>query len=179
MQITFWSILAEGQEQVQESGGYDMRTFVFIGCILALSLFLLAKTRRRVARSQKTKGVSVRDRVDELQGPKDVYDQVNELMARLADLSRQINGQIDTRLARLEIMLRQADETIKNLEELSGTEIEREVISPPERDDPGSQEILQLAEEGLSAVAIAQRIGRPVGEVELILALRGGGRQRD
>ena len=38
-------------------------------------------------------------------------------MARLADLSRQVNGQLDTRMAKLEKLLADADRKIENLGE--------------------------------------------------------------
>jgi len=41
------------------------------------------------------------------------------------------------------------------------------------RDD--TRTIIELAEQGLSAREIAQQVGRPIGQVELIIALRGKG----
>ena len=41
------------------------------------------------------------------------------------------------------------------------------------RDD--TRTIIELAEQGLTAREIAQQVGRPIGQVELIIALRGKG----
>jgi len=46
-------------------------------------------------------------------------------------------------------------------------------VPPPEPQiDPRHAEIYAMADEGRSATDIASRLGRPSGEVELILALR-------
>ena len=39
--------------------------------------------------------------------------------------------------------------------------------------DPRHAQVYDLADEGLSAPEIARQLGRPSGEIELILALRG------
>jgi len=144
-------------------------------------------------------------------------------MAELADLSRQINGQLDTRLVQLEILLHEADDKIARLEaathqgacgdevqaaesELSEQRAEaeemlsrlrgegrsslRDVASrsknasketvPSESQEPTEENsenpehrnIFALSDSGQSAIQIAQQLGRPTGEIELILSLR-------
>ncbi|MBN2376638.1 MAG: hypothetical protein JXD22_09560 [Sedimentisphaerales bacterium] len=190
----------------------------------------MRKTQRRVARSQSSASMPVSERVSKVMPGHDIYSQIGELMAQLADLSRQINGQIDTRIAKLEALLDQAEQTLARLENTpvpqnnaqnrhlnpsrdpSGrpssspapAESLRDIAekfhqqkkidtspapsqtlsqdsnNPEEFQNAASeesknavinQEIQQMHRSGMSAVAIAQKMNRPVGEIELILAL--------
>ena len=123
---------------------------------------------------------------------------MGNLLVELSEMSRQMTGQLDTRAARLEALLREADEKIAVLRSLgSGAAASGAAGLPPqgvlvqakllETDavpmraaeesvsavDPRHAEVYDLADEGRSAQDIARQTGRPRGEVELILALRG------
>ena len=176
-----------------------------IGAVF-LSVYFLVTTLRKVRRSQLRSQRTVSQRVDELHprlGP--MQAQINELMAELADLSRQINGQIDTRVAKLEILLDEAERTISRLEGQSGARSESDISDSfrhgathkqsvtntkgaasesgafrqewanlPKNhiaNEQETQSVLGLDKQGKSAIAIAQELDRPVGEIELILAL--------
>lgn len=217
MLIQFLCILADAAQEGGDSGtpGADLlKSFMLVGGILVVGLFLMVRTQRRAGRSRARGDLSARERVQEMRGASDVYRQVNELMAALADLSRQINGQIDTRLAKLEILLRQADERLGPLEGLNGREgqagqvgqaAQGEAQASLERiseefhrsqavrrenrrrgpseplgegadgssggDSPLARQIMDLSSQGLSALDIARRLERPVGEIELVLSL--------
>ena len=117
------------------------------------------------------------------------------LIKELADLTRRVNAQIaqvDERSARLEQLLRAADERAARLVSTNGdsngdglstpvvpttttmttgTSITTTTSSPDEI-DPRHVEIYTLCEQGLSTQQIADRLHRPSGEVELIIALR-------
>lgn len=191
MHIFLWSVIAEAEPT---SAWQQMRPVVLIMGILFVGFFLWVATWRRVRRSQRRSQRSVKERLAEAVPGRVICSQIDELMAALADLSRQINGQIDTRLARLEILLQEADEAIAELAGPSGSEssttqtaertgqgaASESIKSLSEQfhqqgvsgaDSPESREILAMVGEGLSAVQIAQRLNRPVGEIELILAL--------
>ena len=197
MQSLLFYILAQLPPEGQEPGKIDLRSFLWVALVVALALFMLIITRQRMSRSKKHSDMSVKERVDHLKGSSGIYDQINELMARLADLSRQINGQIDTRTAKLEQLLHDADKAINKLEKHTKNQVpwhqetdgegenpsfephqrepqvvESQQVAPKEKIiSPETRQILQLAEEGLSAVEIAGQLDRPVGEIELILAL--------
>ena len=105
---------------------------------------------------------------------------ITSLMNDLAEMARQLNRQIDGRCARLEQLLRAADERI---EQLSNAEqnARRDAPGPspadgkkpdPDEPDPRHVEIYRLCDEGMGARQIAQRLDRPAGEIELIIALR-------
>ena len=204
--LIFHVILAEGAEAADRP--FDPSMFLWVGIIVFLSYFLLMKTRRRIQRSQQFSHLGAKARVDQLRksDSNQVQVQVEQLMAELADLSRQINGQIDTRLAKLNALLDEADRTIARLEQTMGQppagpstrpapQSKSRIGSEPtpadnpqqksknltaakrvpgsqSEPDPQTQAILHMANQGRTAVSIAQHLGRPVGEIELILALK-------
>ena len=115
-----------------------------------------------------------------------MQEDMQELLVELQELSREINAQIDTKFAKLEAALRNADDRIEQLERLI-----RQVANVPNLDvtvgdgpcpdpqRPASSEadskkalIYSLADAGKTPVEIAQETGTHTGEVELILALR-------
>lgn len=122
------NLLAQITETIQSSENppldpFDPTSVLWIVGIVLLSLFMVRTAMRRVARSRQRSQLPLQERLAESrQKVHASYDQMNELMAALADLSRQINGQIDTRLAKLETLLHQADQTIKQFGELVGSE---------------------------------------------------------
>lgn len=232
----FTQILAETPPVGQDSGIYDKyKPFIWVALILILGFFLLIRTQRRVSQSMKKKELTAHERVNRYTGGKDIYSQINLLMSDLADLSRQINGQIDTRIAKLQIIMRQAEQTIARLENLTGntppgsntgntdiggsdtgntgeklgqsnyfdktiSDISDEfhhqkpagvtdttdisdtydpngITNSARRQDNSSNSLhtkqtLDLSAQGYTALQIAQELNRPVGEIELILALQ-------
>lgn len=115
---------------------------------------------------------------------------MNNLLVELSEMARQMTGQLDTRAAKLEALLREADEKIATLRSLGGGGASPPVLveakllesdavpmrageDPVPPADPRHAEVYDLADEGQSAQDIARQTGRPRGEVELILALRG------
>jgi len=116
---------------------------------------------------------------------------MSNLLVELSEMARQMTGQLDTRAARLEALLREADEKIATLRSLQpgggpphGVLVEAKLLEAdavPMRTaedasvavDPRHAEVYDLADEGQSAQEIARQTGRPRGEIELILALRG------
>jgi hypothetical protein len=112
------------------------------------------------------------------------------LIKELADLTRRVNAQIaqvDERSAKLEQLVRAADERAARLRAMQGTSngdgdasspaptVEMTLTSSGPADDvidPRHVEIYTLCEQGLSTQQIAERLHRPSGEVELIIALR-------
>jgi len=100
--------------------------------------------------------------------PRAVERQMENLLVDLAELSRQIGAQLDTRAAKLELLIKQADERIA---QLKGQPVE-EPPAPPVENESRYIEIYRLADAGQSTVQIAQQLNRPQGEIELILALR-------
>ncbi|MGF1634299.1 MAG: hypothetical protein ACFCVE_10660 [Phycisphaerae bacterium] len=132
---------------------------------------------------------------------RNVERQVNQIMVDLSEMSREVLGQLDTRAAKIEALIRDADERIAELRRLEhmpkqATAAEAgDGVTPADRPrladaaraapsfpgdpttpDPQHDEIYDLADAGEEAPEIARRLDRPLGEVELILALRARAR---
>jgi hypothetical protein len=113
-----------------------------------------------------------------------VERQMQNLLVELSEMSRQISAQLDTRAAKLEVLIREADEKIRQLKSLQGAPTARpedrfrmdepadDRLDPPDPPDPRYTEVYALADQGRSPFEIAQKLNRPAGEIELILALR-------
>ncbi len=217
-----------GQENGDSSNFDVLKSFLYIAAIVLAALLMMRWAQRRSEQSRRRSLLSVRERVSQMKAGTDIHSQIGELMGQLADLSRQINGEIDTRLAKLEILLRDADQTISQLEKLTGKESKTQPLPPSEPTGKGAeairkitedfqqpkraessktstpmtektnkteekseesespassqnnvknsiekQQILEMSEQGMSPVEIAQELNRPIGEIELILALKG------
>jgi multidrug resistance efflux pump len=194
LSVTLLNLMLASGEPVAENGKSAIPTdIVWIFAIIFLGLFMMLATWRRVRRSQAHDQLTVQERVSNVMPKADgVYTQINDLMTELADLSRQINGQIDTRIAKLDLLNAQADETINHLQRLledtqakstSGQmpattasvpkEVRRSDAEPNQApiESQETRNILNWANQGRSPVSIAQELNRPVGEIELILAL--------
>ena len=107
------NVLAADSVEPTDSSDISLTDFFWIPLIIGLSIFMLLTTWRCVRRSQEHDNLTVQERVSNVM-PKGntVYSQISDLMAELANLSRQINGQIDTRIAKLDQLNAHADETI-------------------------------------------------------------------
>ena len=118
---------------------------------------------------------------------------MSNLLVEMSDMARQMTAQLDTRAAKLELLIKQADDRIAAIKAAThgittvpaeAPSPEPEIIShpvverappPPAAVDPRHAAVYELADQGLSPHEIAQQMGRPNGEIELILALRTGG----
>jgi hypothetical protein len=119
-----------------------------------------------------------------------VERQMQNLLVELSEMARQVTAGLDTRAAKLDALIREADEKIAALSALqSSVSIRRSddpavqptmsmVVAPAPappcayEPDPRHAEVYSLADQGQSPSQIAGRLNRPNGEIELILALR-------
>jgi hypothetical protein len=118
---------------------------------------------------------------------------MSNLLVELSEMSRQMTAQLDTRAAKLELLIKEADDRIATLrraeagittvppdektepsEIFSDPPVEAPAVAPAPP-DPRHLAVYDLADQGLSIQEIAHELGRPTGEIELILALRTGG----
>lgn len=160
--------------------------------VVGLTIVMLS-TRRRIAQSRQPSGSSVRRRYEQYQERNRAGRDLETVMAELDQLARQVHGRLDTRFAKLEMVIRDADERIENLSRLvraaEGSPtldltLEEAVPDPPPPDDKDIDDkrhapIYRLADSGLTAAEIAGEVDRTTGEIELILALRRTRRQAD
>lgn len=126
---------------------------------------------------------------------------VRELMRQMDRLATDIDRRMGGALADMQATISVADERIEALQDLlvraeqiatdddspqpaeAGAEPSESCDEDPSLDPPASarpvseahQEILRLSRDGLTPARIAEQLGRPVGEIDLILRLHGGG----
>ncbi len=102
-----------------------------------------------------------------------VERQMQNVLVELSDMARQISSQLDTRAAKLEALIKDADEKISQLKSAS---LQTPVPVPPPAielpPDPRHADVYALADQGRAPPDIARQLNRPSGEIELILALR-------
>lgn len=178
MQSTSIEILAEG-------GTSTVQLLMLIIGVGGLAVLLLS-TRRRIKNVKHEPTETSREQFARLGGLSRTTREVERVMQELDSLSRQIHGRIDTKLARLEKLLRDADQRIALLSKAGDPSAERgsrlEVLLDQEQPtdrvsgdenagDTTQQTVLRLAEESLSVMEIARQLGKTPGEVELMLAL--------
>jgi len=117
-----------------------------------------------------------------LAGQRAVERDMSNLLVELSAMARQITAQIDTRSAKLELLIREADEKIAALRAAAPqSRASPYAITGPispraevreEPVDSAHAQVYALADQGRSPREIAAQLGRPDGEIELILALR-------
>ncbi|MFQ5590506.1 MAG: hypothetical protein ACE5HE_05015 [Phycisphaerae bacterium] len=188
-------LLANAMLGAGEEGFGASRLLLLAGGVLGLGI-VLRSTFRRVARSRTPPSTSARGVYAELTENTEARHDVERVMLELDQLARQIHGRIDTRCAKLEAIIRDADDRIDRLSrlvrDLKGEprlditvgdgpsprpSSKRETSSQsttPGRDDPEVRHaaVYRLADAGLSPQRIADKTGQTAGEVEFILALR-------
>lgn len=171
---------------VAQTGRVDAVQMVMLVLAVGALAIVMLSTRRRIRESQRLSPTAARRRYAELQEEVKASRGLEQVMLELDQLSRQIHGRIDTKLARLEAVIRDADQRIDTLSRLirtmqgeSAQEFTLDRESPDEARSARSDivddrhaPIYELAEGGKSPVEIARRVGKTTGEVELILALK-------
>ena len=128
-----------------------------------------------------------------LAGERSAERGMQTLLLELEQMSRQLSVQLDTKAAKLDALIREADEKTAALrgvlaQDRAGALADRLMTDDATGDRPAREafgsglaalashrSIYELSDAGDAATAIARKLGRPAGEVELILALRGGG----
>ena len=113
-----------------------------------------------------------------LAGQREVEKQMTELVVELEKMARQMTSQLDTRAAKLELLIREADEKIAALRSTDASpppmiRVEPAQIRQALLPDNRHTDVYELADQGKTPRQIAQHLSRPYGEIELILALRG------
>ncbi len=172
-----------------------------IAAIVAVTTMLMIRLRRKAREAGSDPRTYARELQARLREEKSTITEAEEVMRELDALARQIHGRIDTRFARLEALIRDADQRIEALSRLERQAQGRATLDvvcdesatgrssaggstrPENANEPPDTaaatperrlqaEVIRLSEAGLDARGIARETGRAVGEVELILALR-------
>ncbi len=185
--ITLITVLSFSPLQMDggESGTNTLQLIMLIAAIAGLTILMIS-TYRRIRSARRPGKSTVQQRYAELRGQQSAKRGVEEVMLELDQLSRQIHGRLDTKLVRLELLIRDADERIDRLaravrsadgraavEVTIGRESPHDPAHPMREAEPDPHTTIHgLADDGLEPAEIAQKTGKPIGEVELILALR-------
>ncbi len=162
--------------------GLLMATGVLIITVVMV-LRLWKRRRMSAARSAVPIGERVGITAANPMTPRQGTDRMEAVMSEMQELTRLCAAQVENRVARLEMLLREADARIAQLEALTGAEApaapEFRVaprVSAPSAPKIGSDELSQrvyeLADSGLTPASVARELGEHTGKVELILALR-------
>jgi len=151
----------------------------------ALLTIIMITTRNRVRTSMQAPRKTARSRWNETNDRRQALREVEDVLVELDQVARQVHGQLDTRFAKLEAVIRDADGRIAKLERLlraaEGTptlDVTLDEIHPDEPDpEPVMStgphaDVYRLADAGMSGIEIAQETKKTTGEIELILALR-------
>jgi hypothetical protein len=158
----------------------DSRWFIVAGVMLVVIWVLMKPRKGKDPLQQSGPRMSLAQQ-------KNVERQMETLLVEFAEMARKISAQLDTRSAKLELLIKEADEKLAALgaqtgagnaaenEPLVHAEVQTPVTAtagdagPP---PPQHADVYQLADQGRSPLEIAKQLNRPSGEVELILALR-------
>ncbi len=154
-----------------------------LALVIGATVLVMISTRRRMRAAQNTPRTYAREHLTRLREEKAVMGNVESVMLQLDELAREITGKIDTRFAKLEKSIRDADARIDKLGRLvraadgnPGLDVILDDKAPaPEsasRADDRYGPIREMHASGLSLIEIAQQTGQTTGEVELILALQ-------
>ncbi len=174
-------------------------------CLVMLSVAMLRRSQQRQATAREV----TREHMARLRDQHNLRGSMDDLLVQLEEVARRVNAQVDTRFAKLEAVIHDADQRIARLERLTGRVTTPEhlptgsgpaapsptgpEVAPPPPDGehaapppiasapprcpstpPGERRrrIYDLADQGTSALVIADALQMPIGEVELILSLR-------
>lgn len=138
-----------------------------------IAVFFLMSSLRRKQRNrvERPAGPSARPAVHEPNAR--LQNDLNDLLVELQELSRKISAEIDTRFAKLEAAIRDADRRIAVLHRLTRAAGQPpSTPGPTEASDSRHAIVHELADTGFTPVEIARELGKTPGEVELILNLR-------
>lgn len=173
--------------------------WILIGAAAAAAFYLLVLRPKL----QKRRGNDALERSSEqgaLSRQRGVEREMSGVLVELTEMTRQVGAQLDTRAARLEVLIQQADQRIATLQSISpqrgpdanassplgaqggslnasyaASADPRTTATASVPVDPRHAEVYALADQGNSPPEIAARLGRPNGEIQLILALRSRG----
>jgi hypothetical protein len=171
--------------------------------IAGLTILMISTRKKMVQRSRESAArPKVRDQARQMQKESHLRRDLDQVMLELDQLSRHIHARIDTKFAKLEAVIRDADERIERLSRLTDTASGQgggedvrgggkgQLDITLEQQDPGTpssatpesaatserrmdhEAIYRMGDAGMSAHEIAARTGKQTGEIELILSLR-------
>lgn len=172
-----------------DGGGFSTgQLTILVVAAMGLTLVMLS-TRRRIRLSHAASAQTASERIAAVAARNRTARDMEAVMLELDELSRGIHGRLDTKLVRLEALIRDADQRIERLaaanaappapdridvvvgDESTPDNEARQAANDEPRREP-HELIHEMADRGASVIDIARKAGRTPGEVELVLALR-------
>ncbi|HNQ22251.1 MAG TPA: hypothetical protein PKK06_04070 [Phycisphaerae bacterium] len=182
------TLLAADPSTGRTWGDMGAGQLLLVALVVVFTTITLIRTRQKIRERQRDAGESVKARYERLTAEQRQRQDLDQAVLQLDELARQVSALLDTKYAKVEAVLREADRRIAQLNALLQASpgprrldltLDAEppdalspVEAPPRGEDPRQAAVYRLADEGKSATEIARQVDQPVGEVELILALR-------
>jgi hypothetical protein len=177
-----------------DNAAAGMTTLLLVLCGIVIMIVLL---RRHQFRSATGRDMA-REQLARIRDQNKLRNSLDELLVQLEEASRRVGAQLDTKFAKLETVIRDADDRLARLEHALGPLGDRPAQTPasaepaarraqgrgggrdrvPSDDttsgpgDPRFQRVCELVDAGATPIQAAEELGMPLGEVELILNLR-------
>jgi hypothetical protein len=167
--------------------GYTGTQIAGFAVFAAILTMVMISTRSRTQRNMQAPRHTARERYTSAKDQGKSLREIEDVMLELDKLAREVHGRLDTRFAKLEVVIRDADERIAKLERLTGSPEPKSAprvdvtlseeqpdapVPPPTMADSPHADVYRLADAGLTEMKIAEETGKTMGEVELILTLR-------
>ncbi len=162
---------------LDDAGG--LPGILMIGGVLMMSAILLGRLKRN-RRKRSASAPTPREQIAAIRSRAANRTQIEAFKVEAHEFTRQLAAILDTKAARLEQLISDADDRLARLASAgqsappaaSGAPggARAPAIEPPAADE--YERIYHLADAGMDAVEIARQTGKPTGQVELILALR-------
>lgn len=134
---------------------------VLLDVVLIVCFILLWRRRSRLPEGSQELKQNLQQLINEMNGMTATF--AANLEERMAIVQR-ITAQLDEKI-------REAEKMVKDLDRVKQKDPPTRVAKPSPKNSEGEQVVL-LAKKGLDAEAIARKLQKPVGEVELILNLK-------
>ena len=167
-----------------------MTDALLIGGLLLIVASLMFGIRKRKkntdARPTPDEEIEHRRQVRGLRGD------LEQIMVEIEQLAKRMGTQLDAKAMHLEMLMREADQKIETLKRLKEDREPVQTTTPPadpwgtnpmdetqdtasepnDANEPMARSVYALADTGMDATQIAQKLAEHVGKIELILALR-------
>ena len=178
MGVSTQDAIPSGEVVDPDFGSWLSPALMVLGVSLATWMMVRMLIRRR-KRLPLTPGTP-HERLEAIRVQAKKREQLHAFGADVHELVQRLATQLDNKAARMEQLLRDADERIRKLERMQRIEHTRAPVDSEHTSDgtighepdPVTNRVYELADQGEKPIEIARQLNQHVGQVELILALR-------
>lgn len=156
-----------------------VRLLLLAGVLLVVTSLLVIVRRARM----QPDGLTAAERAERDRQVQGVQRDLERVMLEIEEMAKRLSAELDAKALRLERLLAEAEHKAQQLqsahqppgEDQLQTILAAPAAPSPLDDDPLTRSVCALADQGLTSLQIAQRLGEHAGKIELILALRSVG----